>query len=181
MRHSLVNQLDYVKPGAGQKRKFLWDPVIDQYNLPWPQRRSQYVFDVAGKRRAIGPTRQLHAWTDPTRMQRGDDGLIGWCVARNAATSALTNWRTSIAPCQVQIAAEFVHDHKIVCILVGDLDLKGGASPGVAQKGAQTLFFRETRSRAIARLMVQREREAPCSCVQLLTCSGKVASGEALS
>src|SRR6266498_4194652 len=27
MRHSLVNQLDYVKPGAGQKRKFLWDPV----------------------------------------------------------------------------------------------------------------------------------------------------------
>src|SRR6266487_7049873 len=25
MRHSLVNQLDYVKPGAGQKRKFLWD------------------------------------------------------------------------------------------------------------------------------------------------------------
>jgi len=25
MRHSLAKQHDYVKPGAGQKRKFLWD------------------------------------------------------------------------------------------------------------------------------------------------------------
>ncbi len=102
-------------------------------------------------------------------------------VARNAATGALTERRTSIAPRQVQVAAEFVHYHEIVCVLVGDLDLKGGASPGVAQKGAQTLFFRDQRSRAIARLMVQRESEVPCSCAQVLTCSGKVASGEALS
>ncbi len=114
-------------------------------------------------------------------MQRGDDSLIRRCIARDARGGALTNRGTSIAPCQVQIATEFVHDHKIVCILVGDLDLEGGASPGVAQKGAQTLFFRETRSRAIARLMVQRESEVPCSCAQVLTCSGKVASGEALS
>jgi len=27
MRHSLAKQHDYVKPGAGQKRKFLWDQV----------------------------------------------------------------------------------------------------------------------------------------------------------
>src|SRR5262245_62668980 len=114
-------------------------------------------------------------------MQRGDDGLIGRCVARDAATGALTNRGTSIAPCQVQIAAEFVDDHQVVRILVGDLDLKGGASPGVALAGAQTLFFRDQRSRAIARLMVQRESEVPCSCIQVLTCSGKVASAAALS
>lgn len=155
--------------------------VIDQHYLPWPQRRSQYVFDVAGKRRAIRATRQLHAWTYPTRMQRGDDGLIGRCVARNAAIGALTYRGTSIAPRQVQIAAEFVHYHQIVCVRLGDLDLKGDASPGVALAGAQALFFRDQRSRAIARLMVQRLSEAPCSFVQLLTCSGKVASGAALS
>jgi len=155
--------------------------LIDEHNLPWPQRCSQYVFDVGGKRRAIRATRQLHAWSDPTRMQRGDDGLIGRCVARNAAIGALSNWGTSITPCQVQIAAEFVHDHKIVCVRLGDLDQYGGARPRVALAGAQTLFFREMRSRAIARLMVQRESEVPCSLVQLLTCSGKVASGAALS
>jgi len=28
MHHSLANQHGYVKPGAGQKRKFLWDQVM---------------------------------------------------------------------------------------------------------------------------------------------------------
>jgi site-specific DNA recombinase len=31
MRHSLASQHDYVKPGTGRKRKFLWDQVIAEF------------------------------------------------------------------------------------------------------------------------------------------------------
>ena len=155
--------------------------VINEHDLSLSQRRSQYVFDVACKCGAVRATRELHARPHPVRMERGDDGLIGRRVARNTTIGAFTDRSTGIAPGQVQIAAEFVDNHKVVGILLGDLKLKGGTCPGVAFAGAQTLFFREMRSRAIARLIVQREREVPCSRAQVVMCSGKVASGEALS
>src|SRR5262245_10377956 len=155
--------------------------VINQDNLSWPQRWPQYMFDVGRKRCAVRATSQLHARPHSIWMQRGDDGLIRRRVARNGAIGALADWGTRIAPGQVQIAAEFVDNHHLVGILLGDLELKGGTRPRVALAGAQTLFFREMRNRAIARLMVQRESEMPCSRAQVLMCSGKVASGEALS
>jgi hypothetical protein len=155
--------------------------VIYEYDLPRPQRRPQYVFDVACKCGAVRATGHLHAWPHPVWKQRGDDGLIGRCVAWNAATGALAERGTCIAPAQIQIAAELVDNHEVVGILLGDLDLKGGTRPGISLAGAQRLFFREMRSRAIARLIVQREREVPYSRAQVAMCSGKVASGEATS
>jgi hypothetical protein len=155
--------------------------IINQHDLSWSQRWPQHVFDVGCKRCAIRATRQLHAWPHPIWMQRGDHSLIGRRVARNAARGALANRGTRIASGQVQIAAEFVDNHKLVGVLLGDLDLEGRTCPRIALAGTQTLFFREMRSRVIARLIVQRESEVPCSRVQVLMCSGKVASGEALS
>ena len=155
--------------------------VINEHDLSLSQRRSQYVFDVACKCCAVRATRELHARPHPIRMERGDDGLIGRRVARNATRGALAEWSTGIAPTHVQIAAEFVNNHEVVGILLGDLKLKGSTRPRVTLAGAQRLFFREMRSRAIARLMVQRESEVPCSRAQVVMCSGKVASGEAAS
>src|SRR5919197_3360851 len=113
--------------------------VIKQHDLSRPQCRPQYVFDVGCKCCAVRATRKLHAWPHPTRMERGDDGLIGWRVARNAAIGARADWSTGIAPAQVQIATDVVDNHQIVGILLGDVDLKGSTRPTVALAGTQTL------------------------------------------
>jgi hypothetical protein len=115
--------------------------LIDEHDLPGTQSRAQHMLDVSRKRCAIRTTAELHTRPHPAWRQRGDDGLIRRRVAGNTATGAVTNRRTRVAPRQVQIAAEFVHDHQIECVLLGDLDLKGGAQPGVALAGAQTLFY----------------------------------------
>ena len=136
---------------------------------------------VCGKRMRIRAARNAHTRSHTTQLERCDDRLIRWSIARYTRISACPNRRPTVAACQVQITAELIYDHQIVCIQLADLDLKQGSQPRIALAGPQRLFFREKRKRLIERLRVQRESERPCSRDQVSRCSGKVASGVASS
>jgi hypothetical protein len=155
--------------------------IIDQDGLPTPQRWAEHVLNIGGKGGCIGATRDAHTRAHPAELQRCDDRLIRRCVAWHPAAGARPNRRPAIAARQIQITAEFIHDHQIVCVQISHLDLKVRAEPRIALTRGECLFFRDQRRRAIARLIVQRLSERPCSRFQILTCSGKVASGVAVS
>jgi hypothetical protein len=75
-----------------------------------------------------------------TLRQRNQAGLSTRLPTKPPAAQAIP--KTSVAPRQIQIAAEFVHDEHVVRVEVGHLYLENDTGPALALAGGQCPFLK---------------------------------------